>query len=174
MAAPEITLNPSADGAALARLYAAAFPVEDLLALVNSLLALQRWVLSLEARLGGHLVGHVLFTLCAIEAKRATAALLGPLAVSPDAQRSGIGSALVRAGLQAARQSGAVRVEVLGDPAYYGRFGFAEDHTITPPFTIPVEWKPAWQTFALTKDGASLTGRLLPPAPWNQESLWLP
>ena len=109
-----------------------------------------------------------------MEGSGKTVALLGPLAVSPEVQRSGIGSALVRAGFETARHAGAVRVEVLGDPAYYGHFGFAEDRTITPPYAIPDEWKPAWQTIALTKDGTNLTGRLLPPSPWMQERLWLP
>ena len=63
MAAPEIQLNSASDRAAMARLYPAAFPDEDLLPLVSDLLDLPSGVLSLEAQLSGHLVGHVLFSL---------------------------------------------------------------------------------------------------------------
>jgi putative acetyltransferase len=49
---------------------------------------------------------------------------LGPVAVLPEAQEKGHGSALVRAALDAARARGATGVVVVGDPGYYGRFGF--------------------------------------------------
>jgi putative acetyltransferase len=49
---------------------------------------------------------------------------LGPVAVEPAVQRRGVGSALVKAGLERARSLGAVGCVVLGEPAYYGRFGF--------------------------------------------------
>ena len=49
---------------------------------------------------------------------------LAPMAVLPARQRGGIGSALVRAGLDACRQLGCTTVVVLGHPAYYPRFGF--------------------------------------------------
>jgi putative acetyltransferase len=49
---------------------------------------------------------------------------LAPLAVSPDFQRRGIGTALARAGLDACRKQGVPFVFVLGNPAYYSRFGF--------------------------------------------------
>ena len=50
---------------------------------------------------------------------------LAPMAVAPDRQRSGVGSALVRAGLEACRERGASAVVVLGHAEYYTRFGFA-------------------------------------------------
>lgn len=49
---------------------------------------------------------------------------LAPMAVAPEHQRRGIGSALVRAGLEQCRQLGVGAVAVLGHPAYYPRFGF--------------------------------------------------
>ena len=50
---------------------------------------------------------------------------LGPLSVAPALQRTGVGSALVRAGLAQLSDQGAAGVVLVGDPAYYGRFGFA-------------------------------------------------
>jgi len=50
---------------------------------------------------------------------------LGPLSVAPGQQRTGVGSALVRAGLAQFSEMGATGVVLVGEPAYYGRFGFA-------------------------------------------------
>jgi putative acetyltransferase len=49
---------------------------------------------------------------------------LGPVAVTPARQRSGIGQALVRTGLARLKSTGAAGCVVLGDPAFYTRFGF--------------------------------------------------
>lgn len=58
-------------------------------------------------------------------------AALGPVGVLPAWQRRGVGSAVVRAVVEAA--SGEPLLALLGDPAYYGRFGFAVDPRVTPP-----------------------------------------
>lgn len=110
-------------------LYAAAFSEEDLAALVSALLALDAGVISVTARAHGALIGHGLLSLCGVEGG-GQAALLGPLAVSPGHQRRGVGGALIKAGVERARGSGASHVLVLGDPAYYGRFGFEPEHRI--------------------------------------------
>jgi putative acetyltransferase len=55
------------------------------------------------------------------------AAALAPLAVSADMRRRGVGAALVAAGLESARAAGAAAVFVVGDLAYYGRFGFTAE-----------------------------------------------
>lgn len=52
---------------------------------------------------------------------------LAPLAVAPDQQRRGVGTALIAAGLARAEAEGVGFVNVLGDPAYYARFGFRAD-----------------------------------------------
>jgi putative acetyltransferase len=49
---------------------------------------------------------------------------LAPVGVLPDAQAAGAGSALIRAGIEASRALGWELLFVLGNPAYYGRFGF--------------------------------------------------
>jgi putative acetyltransferase len=82
--------------------------------------------ISLVACLEGDVVGHAFFTPVRIKGPSAhvVAAGLGPMAVRPDRQRQGIGSRLVRAGLQECRRAGYEAVVVLGHAAYYPRFGF--------------------------------------------------
>lgn len=82
--------------------------------------------LALVATLDDRPVGHILFTPAPIaDADREHAALaLAPMAVHPDHQRRAVGAALVRAGLDAARDLGHRLVHVLGHTHYYPRFGF--------------------------------------------------
>jgi putative acetyltransferase len=86
-------------------------------------------VASLVAVDAGSIVGHVLFSDLPIETPVGVvpAAALAPLAVVPERQRQGIGSALVRRGLGVCRERGRAAVVVLGHPGYYPRFGFAAD-----------------------------------------------
>ena len=97
---------------------------------------------SLVATDKGRIVGHILFTPVLLPG-HPEARLLGlaPMAVLPDYQRSGVGGALVEAGLAAARQAGAGAVVVLGHPGYYPRFGFApaSPHGIRCPYDAPDE-----------------------------------
>jgi putative acetyltransferase len=81
---------------------------------------------SLVAVDGSAVVGHVLFTPVVVEAGGGawSALALGPMAVLPERQRRGVGSALVRDGLRACRALGEPVVFVLGHPDYYPRFGF--------------------------------------------------
>jgi putative acetyltransferase len=74
----------------------------------------------------GGVGGHVLFSRLWGDRPQLFAAL-APLAVRPGLQRGGVGSALVRAGIDALREFGAHGVLVLGEPAYYGRFGFTRE-----------------------------------------------
>jgi HAD superfamily hydrolase (TIGR01509 family) len=82
--------------------------------------------LSMVAESDGDILAHVLFTPVRFDpAQPGRRGLgLGPIAVRPDMQRKGIGSRLMRAGLEAARRTGAGFVVLLGDPGYYARFGF--------------------------------------------------
>lgn len=50
--------------------------------------------------------------------------------MSPGDQRAGVGSALIDAGLKALSSRGAQGCVVLGDPGYYGRFGFSSSHAL--------------------------------------------
>jgi putative acetyltransferase len=102
----------------------AAFGCEDEARLVDRLRAEGDAVLSLVACDGGLVVGHILFSTL-----RAPFRALGlaPVAVVPERQDSGIGSALIRAGLDRAAKDRWEAVFVLGEPAFYRRFGFDPD-----------------------------------------------
>ena len=82
--------------------------------------------LSLVAVIDEQVVGHLFFSLVTIESPDRSWPGLGlaPLAVLPEYQGQGIGTALMNAGLEECRQLGHARVIVLGHPAYYPRFGF--------------------------------------------------
>jgi len=72
----------------------------------------------------GTVVGHILFTPVTVDGSNVVGMGLAPMAVLPSHQRKGIGSQLVRHGLEHLRQSGCPFVIVLGHPEYYPRFGF--------------------------------------------------
>ena len=83
--------------------------------------------LSLVAEDGGQIVGHAAFSPVRINGREGGWFGLGPVSVRPDRQKAGVGSAIVRDGLQRLRVMGAQGCVVFGNPAYYGRFGFAAD-----------------------------------------------
>jgi len=82
--------------------------------------------LSLVAVQDDQIVGHILFSPVTITSETSSfeAIALGPMAVLPSHQRLGIGSELVRAGLEECREMGQSIVIVLGHPEFYPRFGF--------------------------------------------------
>lgn len=99
--------------------------------------------LSLVAVSGDRVVGHLFFSPVTIESPDRSWPGLGlaPLAVLPDCQRQGIGTALMNAGLEECRQLGHERVIVLGHPDYYPRFGFerASRYRVRFEFEAPDE-----------------------------------
>ncbi len=170
----EIRESLADDLPAIEALYPAAFPEEDLLPLVRALLRDEPGVLSLVAVAGGGLAGHVAFTPCGVSESTAKVSLLAPLAVAPEHQRQGIGSALVQEGFRRLKSAAIQRVFVLGDPAYYGRFGFAADALVAPPYPMPDEWRSAWQSFGLQDGAPEERGALTVPPVWRQPALWGP
>ena len=80
----------------------------------------------LVAERNGRIVGHILFSRLWVEhaGVRFAAVALAPLAVDPAFQKTGVGSALVEAAHRALRAAGETLSVVVGDPAYYGRFGY--------------------------------------------------
>lgn len=111
------------------RVHRLAFGREAEARLVNALRDGGYARVSRVAQVRGEVVGHVLFhALQIVDGQRATEALsLAPLAVLPEHQRLGVGSQLVREGLEACRAEGGQIVFVLGEPAYYRRFGFSSE-----------------------------------------------
>lgn len=83
--------------------------------------------LSLVATEGGEIIGHVAFSPVKINGEAGDWYGLGPVSVWPDHQRAGIGQALIREGLQRLKSISAGGCVLLGDPAYYCRFGFESD-----------------------------------------------
>jgi putative acetyltransferase len=92
---------------------------------------------------------------------------LGPLAVWPDRQRHGVGSALVHAVLGAADALGEPLVALLGDPGYYRRFGFelSSGYEITPP---EPQWQPYFQVRVLSGYQPGLRGLFTYPEPFDR------
>ncbi|MEP0409723.1 MAG: N-acetyltransferase, partial [Roseibium sp.] len=140
----------ASDFPVLEGLYPLAFPDEDLLPLLRDLFASDCVLLSLVAETDGAVVGHVVFTMVQVGGTDAKAALLGPVAVAPDRQKQGIGSALIERGFGLLADENVSRIFVLGDPAYYGRFGFDPESKVVTPFEIPVEWREGWQSRTLS------------------------
>ncbi|MGB8214515.1 MAG: HAD-IA family hydrolase [Anaerolineales bacterium] len=86
--------------------------------------------LSLVAVCAGRITGHILFTPVSLEPRRdgLRGLGLGPVAVLPECQRTGIGSRLIQAGLETCRKQGYDFIALLGDPHFYARFGFTSAH----------------------------------------------
>lgn len=170
----EIRESVEADGAEIRSLYPKAFPDEDLLPLVRDLLQDATITVSLVGLVDSQVAGHVIFTRCGVVGSGSKASLLGPIAVAPNWQRQGIGSALVLAGLQRLKDEEVDMVCVLGDPRYYSRLGFVRESRIEPPFRLPPEWSSAWQSKCLGDATARCAGRLAVPVQWLQPALWAP
>lgn len=99
-------------------------------------------VVSLVAEEDGEIGGHIMFSpVRVVGAPDLHAMALAPMAVIPHRQRTGIGSKLVRAGLEECRRSGVAAVFVVGHPSYYPRFGFApaSKFAFTCEFDVPDE-----------------------------------
>lgn len=93
--------------------------------LVDTLRASGETVISLVAQVDDRIVGHIFFSPVSFETNAATTgAQLSPVAVAPDHQRQGIGAKLIRAGLDRCPDRGWLSVFLVGNPAYYTRFGF--------------------------------------------------
>lgn len=169
-----IRKSSEANFESLQRLYSRAFPEEDLIPLVKRLLNEPSSVISQSAFIDSDLVGHIAFTRCGVYQKEEHLALLGPIAIDPDCQHQGIGTSLVERGMEEMKELDVCQILVLGDPNYYGRFGFAPEQNIIPPYALPPEWADAWQSKSLSGDPSRLNGTLELPSMWMEETLWIP
>lgn len=126
-----IRKEAAVDHAAIAELTTAAFLTAahasgNEAAIIRQLRSAGALTLSLVAvdSASGEVVGHAGFSPIETDTPGRWFGL-GPLSVTPNRQRSGIGSALVRSGLARLSEIGAAGVVLVGDPAYYGRLGFS-------------------------------------------------
>jgi putative acetyltransferase len=100
-------------------------------------LALSLVAEDVSAAQGPRVTGHIAFTEAPVDGRDQGWYLLGPVAVRPDLQRQGIGSELVLAGLAALRERNASGCVLVGDPAYYTRFGFRQAVGLSWPGVPP-------------------------------------
>lgn len=120
----------------------AAFETDAEAKLVDALREQAKPIVSLVAELEGLVAGHILFSPVLLSGDPTLKIMgLAPMAVLPEQQRSGIGSALVRAGLEACKDLGYAAVVVLGHPEYYPRFGFVPSsrYAIDSEYEVPEE-----------------------------------
>jgi putative acetyltransferase len=131
----EIRHERPADIAAVRVVNARAFGQDEEARIVDALRSNGAVLLSLVATTrDGDVVGHIMYS--PVEVGGVTGAGLGPMAVLPEFQRSGIGSRLVDAGNRRLKDSGCPFVVVLGHAAFYPRFGFEPGR----PLGITCEW----------------------------------
>ncbi|HSK96509.1 MAG TPA: N-acetyltransferase [Euzebyales bacterium] len=162
------------DRLAVAHVHGRAFPTEDgrrepvEVALVEQLRQSTAWLprLSLVAIVAGDVVGHVVCSRAGIGPQHRPALGLGPLGVHPAHQGRGIGAALMHAVLGAADACDEPLVALLGEPAYYRRFGFV------PAAGIAIEapddtWGDYFQVRTLSGYSPALRGRFAYAAPFS-------
>ena len=171
----EVRAERDEDRPAIGAVVAAAFGSEAEADLVERIRASPEYVaeMALVAVRDGRVVGHVMVSGATLvhAASERPIVMLSPLAVDPAEQRSGVGSALVRAVTAIADARGEPLVVLEGSPAYYGRLGFvaAADHGIELP--LP-DWAPpdAAQVMPLTAydpDDPTLRGRIAYPSSFD-------
>ena len=157
------------DVAAITAVHRAAFPDEDVARLVELLRASSDWVaeLSLVAEMERRIVGHVAVSMAILRDHDSDTPIanLSPLGVLPDAQRRGIGSALVDEVVARAEQRGEPLLIVEGDPAFYGRLGFEYSVPRGIHITLPSWARPECAQMRLLRAiEPSLRGQVVYPA----------
>lgn len=135
--------------------------------LLDELRASDGWLpeLSWVAEAGGQIIGHSICTRGYVDGTPCVG--LGPIGVLPAAQRGGVGSALMHAMIGAADAQGEPLIALLGDPAYYTRFGFvgSTEIGVTPP---DPGWGAYFQALPLTAWTDSIVGTFRYAAPFAE------
>ncbi|MFL5680410.1 MAG: GNAT family N-acetyltransferase [Chloroflexota bacterium] len=162
-----VRFRPERDGeqAAVRAVVEDAFGDPVVGALVDGLRASPDWIdgMSFVAEADGRTVGHVLFTRSLLDAppRLVDVLVLSPLSVAKDHQGRGIGSGLVRHGLEQAARRPEPLVFLEGSPRYYPRFGFEPGGSLgfrRPSLRIP---EPAFQVFRQPSYEPWMTGTLV-------------
>jgi putative acetyltransferase len=150
------------DVAAIHAVHAASFPTDLEARLVGLLRAAGRLPVSLVAEVGGAVVGHIAFS-PVTAASGAAGAGLAPVAVAAPHRGQGIAAKLVRVGLEACRTAGFGWAVVMGEPAYYSRFGFRP----AAEFGLADEYSggPAFQAIELVPSALPIGAGLVRYAP---------
>lgn len=107
--------------------------------IIQALRGAGQLTVSLVAELGGRVIGHVAVSPVRISDESPYWYGLGPVSVLPTHQGRGIGSQLIRASLERLRSSATHGCVVLGEPAYYSRFGFSTHPQLVLP-GVPAEY----------------------------------
>lgn len=166
---PEIRPEQSGDIAEVRDVNERAFGRKDEADLVDALREDALRIASLVAVAAGRVVGHAMFSRVWIDdvSPTVTIASLAPVAVLPEHQRKGIGSALIARGIEECRSAGWPAVIVVGHAEYYPRFGFsaaAVSHLQSPyagPYFMGFDLRPGTL--------ASLRGRVRYPGVFDQK-----
>lgn len=146
-----------------------AFGRDDEAALVDALRDGGYFRASLIAEVEGRVVGHVLFSDLPILATTGPvpALALAPMAVLPDYQHLGVGSELVRRGLDVCRERGHGIVVVLGHPCFYPRFGFST--ALASRLRSPFSGTESYMALALVSGALDgVEGRIEYPPPFGR------
>ena len=169
----------ASDLADVLRVEQLAFGQDDEAKLVEALLAdpSAKPTLSLLAFQNNQAVGHILFTKVHVSGSEniASAAILAPLAVVPDAQNQGIGGQLIDHGFKKLSQAGVELVFVLGYPKYYSRFGFKPAGVLgfEAPYPISDEHAEAWMVRSLQPHVlGSVKGKVVCAKVLNKPEYW--
>lgn len=115
--------------------------------IIDALRAAKALTLSLVAEMDGQVIGHIAFSPVTITDGTPDWHGLGPVSVSPEHQRMGIGTALIEAGLARLKAMNARGCCLVGHPEYYPKFGFANTSELA------LEGAPPEAFFALSFDG---------------------
>ncbi len=130
-------------------------------------------ILSLVALQHDKIVAHISFSPVSIKASGAHVGyILAPLAVLPECQRSGVGSALVQHGLDAIAQLGPCRVFVYGDPQYYARFGFRAELAKAYPPEYVLTYPEGWHALTVGTPHSDDAGTITCVTSLNDPTLW--
>ncbi|WP_375478842.1 GNAT family N-acetyltransferase [uncultured Nostoc sp.] len=158
------------DYTAIAEVNTLAFGQENEAKLVEKIRYSDRYIseLSLIAEVENVVVGHILFSYLNLVGEETLQVLgLAPLAVYPQFQTQGIGSALIKAGLEIAEVKKEAIVIVLGHPQFYTRFGFQLSvvYEIESPFPVPEEF---FMVKALQNYQKQYKGKVVYPDAFNE------
>ena len=127
--------------------------------------------LSLVAESNGQVVGHILFTPIVIEngAQQFQSLVLGPVSVLPEFQKQGIGSQLILAGHQKARELEFQSVILIGHPDYYPRFGYKPASSWGIKTRIPLPSDDVFMAIELTEDAlTNVSGMVIFPPEFGE------